>query len=174
MAACRAWCIFEPASVDREPELQRAIEQIRLGEAKHQIALQVADVGLHRQSFAPAQEIVGAVAEPDKGTRQTAHAAGQADAVFSFFLHLQKQVDGARFLVEMAFGDAGIVRLQHIEEAQLIQTLQADLPELRTVDLAFLQHNFAADDFVAGGGVALELDAADGKLLALVHVNVDE
>ena len=37
------------------------------------------------------EKIVGAVTEPDKRPRQTAHTAGQADAVLAFFSHLRSR-----------------------------------------------------------------------------------
>ncbi len=90
---------------------------------------------------------------------------------FPFSLHLQGEIDGAGLFVEVAFGGIGIVGLELVEIAELVQAQQAEFPVARVVDLAFFQRNFAADDFVAGGGVALELDAAHVELLAFVHVD---
>ena len=159
---------------DRKADLDRAVEQIRLGEAERQNALAIADVGLHRQGLAQAEEVVGAVAEPDEGTRQSAHAAGQADAVLALLLHLESQVDGAVFFVQVALGDVGIVGLQLLEVPQLIKPQQAEFPKALVVNLAFLERDFAADHFVAGGGVAVEFDSPHVELLALVHVNVEQ
>src|SRR6202034_772633 len=45
-------------------------------------------------------------------------------------------------------------------------------PEVAVVDLAFLEEEVAANDEIAGNGVALELDSRDGELLAFVDVDV--
>src|SRR5581483_2949769 len=63
------------ARVDREPELQRAVEQVRLGEAEKQVALAIADVGLNGERFAEAEEVIGLVVQADKRSGQTADAA---------------------------------------------------------------------------------------------------
>ena len=60
--------------------------------------------------------------------------SGSTGGIFSrkitLLSYFEKEVNGARFFVEMAFSGAGIVGLQHVEEAQLIQTLQTDFPQL--------------------------------------------
>jgi len=71
----------------------------------------------------------------------------------------------------VAFGGVGVVGLELVEIAELVQAQQAELPETRVVDLAFLESDFAADDLVARSGVALELDAAHVELFAFVHVD---
>src|SRR5438876_1993763 len=73
----------------------------------------------------------------------------------------------------MALGDIWIVRLQLLKKSQLIQALQAQLPILLVVNLAFFEGQLAANHFVASGGVPLELNSADRKLLAFIDVNVE-
>ena len=62
--------------------------------------------------------------------------------------------------------------LEGLEVLQLVKAEQAVLPKLGVVDRAFIEHELAANDPVAGDGVALELDARDEELLALVDVDV--
>ena len=64
-----------------------------------------------------------------------------------------------------------LIYLERIEVLQLVEAQQAVLPELRVVDRTFVEHQFAADDLVAGDGVALEFDARDEELLAFVDVD---
>ena len=59
--------------------------------------------------------------------------------------------------------------LQLLEVAELVQAQDAQLPKTVVVDVAFVEHDFAADDLVARGGVAREIDAADEELLAFVR-----
>ena len=64
-----------------------------------------------------------------------------------------------------------LVDLERFEVFELIEAEQAVLPELGVIDLAFFQHEFAADDAVAGDGVALELNARDIEGLAFIDVD---
>ncbi len=105
---------------------------------------------------------------------QTADAAVQADAVLALLVNLQGEIDQSIFFVELLVGGVGIVRLQLFEVAQLVQAQKAELPKPRVVDLSFFEGDFAANDFVARGRVALELDAANVELLAFVDVDVEE
>ena len=121
------------------------------------------------QALAFAEQVVGGVVDADEGARQSADAAGQADAVLALFLHLQRDVDRAVLHVLLDFRI--LFRLQRLEILQLVQPQQAEFPQVAVVDLAFFQRQFAADDFVARRGVALELDAADVELLAFVEID---
>ena len=58
-----------------------------------------------------------------------------------------------------------------VEVLQLVQAQQAQFPQVAVVNLALFQRQFAADDLVARGGVALELDAANVELLAFVQID---
>ena len=108
---------------------------------------------------------------PNKCAGQPADAALQSDAVLALFVDLERQIDRAVFFVEVAVGGVGIVRLELFEIAELVQAQQTEFPEARVIDLAFFEHDFAPDDLVARGGVALELDAPHIKLLAFVNVD---
>src|SRR4051794_28673187 len=130
--------------VNRKPELQRTFPKIGLGESEYQVALAVADVGLHRERFAQSEKVVGRVAESDEGTGEPADAAGEADAVFALFMHLEREVNRPLFFVQVAFGHIGIVWFQLFEVAQLIQSEQAEFPQPRVVNVAFLEHDLAA------------------------------
>ena len=65
-----------------------------------------------------------------------------------------------------------LVDLERLEVFELIEAQQAVFPELGVVDLALIEQQLAADDAIAGDGVALELDARDVELLAFVDVDL--
>ena len=67
-----------------------------------------------------------------------------------------------------------LIDLKRVEIVQLVQAKQALFPQVAVVDLAFFEQQLAADDAVAGDGVALELDPRHGKGLALIDVDVQE
>ena len=73
----------------------------------------------------------------------------------------------------MPLGHVRIVGLELIEIAQLVQAENTELPQLLVVLLAFFQRDFAADDFIAGGCVALKLNTADEKLFSFVNINLE-
>src|SRR5271156_324218 len=89
-------------------------------------------------------------------------------------MYLQRKVDESLFLIQLSIRNVGIFRLQLVEISQLIQAQQAQLPEPRIVDVAFLQRDLAPNHFIAGGGIALEFDAPDVELLAFIHVDIKE
>ena len=66
--------------------------------------------------------------------------------------------------------------LQGIEVVELIEAQQAQLPKVAVVDLAFLEKQLAANDEVAGDGVALKLDFETVNCLpssmSMFHVTV--
>ena len=64
-----------------------------------------------------------------------------------------------------------LVDLERVEVVELIEPQQAVLPELRVVDLAFFEQQFAADHAVARNRVAFKLDARDVELLAFVDID---
>ena len=172
--SCRAWSYLIFCVVNVETKLQRPVKHVRLGEAEADAFRQVSDAGLDLKRLAQAEEVVGRIVDADEGAFQSAHAAVQADAVLALFMDLQRQVDQAVFLVQLANRGVGIVGLQLVEVSQLIQAQQAQLPEARVVDVAFFQRDLAPDHLVARGGVALELDAAHIELLAFVDVDVEK
>src|SRR5207244_3086526 len=117
-----------------------------------------------------AEEVVGLIVDADESAGQSTKAAGQADTVLTFLLYLQREIDGVvdRVLLGLGIG----LRLQRLEILQLIQPQQAQFPEPAVVNATFFHGKFAADDLIARGGVAAELDAADEKWLAFVNVDV--
>ena len=153
--------VNELLTIHRKTDCDLAIQEVRLGEAKHNIFLQSADVCLDREGLAQTEEVVGAVTQADERASQSTHAAGKTDLVFASFSYFQREVDQAVFFVEMALGHVGILWFQLLEESQLVQPLQAQLPILFVIDLAFFEHQFAAYDFVARSGISLELNSAD-------------
>ncbi len=87
-----------------------------------------------------------------------------------FSLTFNKQVDRAGFGILVRLGV--LFDLKRLEVFELVEAEQAVLPQLRVVDLAFFEQQLAADDAVAGNGVALELDARDVELLAFVDIDL--
>ncbi len=65
-----------------------------------------------------------------------------------------------------------LIDLEGLEVFELIQAQQAVFPQLGVVDLALIEEQFAANDAIAGNGVALELDTGDVELLALVDIDL--
>ena len=59
--------------------------------------------------------------------------------------------------------------LTGFEIIQLVQAQKAEFPQIVAEHVAFIEQQFAADDFVARAGVAGEIDAPDEKLLLLVE-----
>ena len=59
-----------------------------------------------------------------------------------------------------------------LEIRKLIQAQQAQLPQVRVVDAAFFQRQFAADHLIARGGIPLELNAPNVELFAFINVNL--
>ena len=103
-------------TIDGKSDGDLAIQEVRLGKTKHNISLQCADVGLNRQRFSQAEEVVGGVTQTDEGACQSAYAAGKADLIFAFFVDFQSQIDQAIFFVQVALGHIGIIRLQLLEK----------------------------------------------------------
>ena len=70
--------------------------------------------------------------------------------------------------------DVGVlIDLEWIEIVQLVQAQQTRFPLVAVIGLAFFDQQLTADDPVAGDGIALELDAGDGKRLALIDVDIE-
>ena len=101
--------------VNRETQLQGPVVQVGFGESEHQVPLAVANVRLHGEGLAKSQKVIGAVAESNERSRQTAYPASQSDLVFAFFMQLERQVNSAILFVQMAVGDVGIIWFQLLE-----------------------------------------------------------
>src|SRR5581483_693270 len=67
--------VVELAAEDREAQLQRTVERIRLRESELHISLELAYIGLCRERFAFAQQVVRLVVDPNERTLQSAHAS---------------------------------------------------------------------------------------------------
>ena len=156
--------------VDLEADVERAIANVRLREAKEELAAYVAKVALQAERFAQAEEVVGLVVDAEERARQAADTAVQADRVLALFLDLQQQVHGS--CVGILMGLRVLLDLERLEVLQLVEAQEAVLPQLRVVDLAFIQQQLAANYAVARDGVALELDARDIERLAFVDVDL--
>src|SRR5712675_989021 len=159
------------AGEDREAGGDGAIEEVRLGKAKHEATLNVAELRGEGESFAEAEKIVGLIGESDERAGQATDAALQTDGLLALFLELQGEIDCAFFLI--AFDLDGLVFLDSIEVIELVQTQDADFPGALVEELALVEKKLAADDFVARGGVADKIDAADVVLLFFVKAQSD-
>ena len=112
--------------VDLKAHIERAVVDVRLREAKEELAANVADVALHAECFAQSQEVVGLVVEAEEGARESADAAVEADGVLALLLDLEEEVDGAGFGVLMSLGV--LIDLERLEVFKLIEAQQAVLP----------------------------------------------
>ena len=113
------------------------------------------------------EEVVGLIGQADEAAGESADAALQADGLFALFLQLEHNVDGALLGVAL---DLRLFGFDFVEIIQLVEAKNAQFPGALIEDLAFVEQQFAADDFVAGGGVAAEIDAADKVLLLFVEI----
>src|SRR5260370_4299471 len=102
----------------------------------------------------------------DEAAAQAADATLQPDGLLALFLELEVDVDSAFFTVALDLG--GLVRFDLVEVVELVEAQDAELPETLVEELAFIDHQLSANDFVARGGVAAEVDAPDEILLLLV------
>src|SRR6266852_6365864 len=159
------------AGEERKTGRDGAIEKVGLGEAEHEAALNVAELRGEGESFAETEKIVGLIGESDEGAGQATDAALQTDGQLALFLELQGEVDSAFFLI--AFDLDGLVFLDAIEVIELVQTEDADFPGALVEELTLIEKKLAADDFVAGGGVADKIDAPDVVLLFFVEAQGD-
>ena len=103
----------------------RPVEEVGLGEAKHEAALEVAKLGGEGQSFAETQEIIGLVGQADKGAGESADAPLQSDGLLALFLELEIEIDGA--ILGVALDLDGFVFLDALEVIELIEAKDADL-----------------------------------------------
>src|SRR6267154_392636 len=159
------------AGEDREAGGDGAVEEIGLGEAEHEAALNVAELRGEGESFAEAEKIVGLIGKSDERAGQATDAALQTDGLLALFLELQGKVDCAFFLI--AFDLAGLVFLDSIEVIELVQTQDADFPGALVEELALVETKLAADDFVASRGVADKIDTTHVILLFFVKAQSD-
>ena len=155
---------------DLEAHVDGAVFEIGLRKPKEEAAAYRAQIGLQAQGLAQSQEVVGLVVEAEESAVVAADAPIQADRVLAFLLHLEEQIDSAGIGILMGLGV--LIDLERIEVFHLVQAQQAELPELRVVDRTLVEHQLAADDAVARNAVALELDARDEELLALVDIDI--
>jgi hypothetical protein len=101
-----------------EAGADRPIQEIRLGEAKHQVALVLADLAGKSEGFAEAEEVVGLVGEADEATSKAADAALQADGLFTLFPELEEEIDGPGFGVALDFD--GLIGVDLVEIVELV------------------------------------------------------
>ncbi len=83
----------EPPQVHDEAELQRTVQEVRLGEAEADVAHASAELGFDGERLAQSEEVVGGVVEADEAAGDTGDAAVQADGVLAALLHLERDID---------------------------------------------------------------------------------
>ena len=91
-------------------------------------------------------------------------ARAEAQAARALFLHEHVEV--------LAVGDGGVagVGIDLLEVAQVFEPLLGGVDEHRVEHVARRHGNFAADDLVLGHLVALDVDAFDERLAALLDL----
>src|SRR6266404_1958003 len=156
------------AGKNRESRGDRPVKQIGLGESEKEAAREIAELRRESQSFAKTQKVVGLIREADEAAGQAADTALQPDRLFALFLQLEVDVNRAIFIV--AFDLRSLVRFDLVEVVELIEAEDAHLPQSLVEELAFINRQFAANYFVAGGGVPAEVDAPDEILLLFVEL----
>src|SRR6266436_3685122 len=108
------------AGEDRKTGGDWAIEEVRLGKAEHEAALNVAELRGEGEGFAETEKIVGLIGETNERAGQSADAALQTDGLLALFLELQGKVDRALFLIALDLD--GLVFLYSVEVIELVQT----------------------------------------------------
>ena len=109
------------------------------------------------------------VGQADESARQAAHASLQTDRLLSLLVQFQEDIDRSVLGIALDFGR--LIGIELVEVVELVQAQDADFPGAFVEELAFVNQQFAADDFVARGGVAAEIDAPHVILLALVKLH---
>ncbi len=142
------------------------VKKVRLGKSKHKGARQAAELRGEGQRFSKTQEVVGLIGEADEAAGQSTDAALQTDGLLAFFLEFEGDVDIAFLGVALDF--SGLVRFDFVEIVELIQTENAQFPQALVEELAFINHQLAANDFVTGGGVPAEINPVDEILFLFV------
>ena len=123
----------------------------------------------HSQCFAETQEVVGFVTDAHEASPDSTHASIEPDRIAAPFLDLEIDVDLRLRRVRLHFC---IFRLDLFKIAELIQALQAHVPQCGVEHLPLFHHDLAADDLVASRRVSAERDAIHVKLTIFVHADV--
>src|SRR5258708_3012196 len=154
-----------------DAERDRLVAEVRLRKPEAKVARKVADVGLHRERLAQAQEVIRRVVQTDKRSRQSADAAVQPDRVLALLLQLQQEID--RSLIGILTALRVLLRLQRLEVVQLVQTQNRKLPQLVVVDLSLFQQKLSPNHLVARNRITRKLNPRDIERLALIDVDIE-
>src|SRR5262249_26081330 len=138
-----------------EAGCQRAIEQKRFGKAELILRLPSSTLKRDGQRFTKPEKIIGFIAQAEESAADTAHTAIETDRIPALFFDFQIDVD---LRLSRARFDLGVLSLDFLEVAQLIQPLQAHIPRRRIENLAFRNHDFPADDLVLSGCIVGKRD----------------
>jgi hypothetical protein len=111
---------------DLESEVYGTVLDVGLGKPERELAADAAQVCLHAQSFAEAEEVVGLIVDADECAGKAADAAVHADRVLALFLHLEQQFDGSGIRILVGF--RVLIDLEGIEILELVEAEQAELP----------------------------------------------
>src|SRR5256885_7331975 len=161
------------AGKNRETGGDGPVKKIRLGKPEEETARKIAELRGKSKSLAKAQEVVGLIRKADEAAGQAADAPLQTDGLLALFLELEVDINSAFFT---ALDLRSLVGLDLVEIVELIEAEDTELPKALVEELAFIDHQLAANDLVTRGGVAAEVNAPDEILLLLVklHGEVDD
>ena len=123
------------------------------------------------QGFTETKKIVGFVTHPEKTSTDAAHAAAESDRIAALFFDLQIDVD-RRF--GWTWLDLSVLVLDLFEVAELIQPQETEVPQRRIENLAFLNHDFAPDNFVACCGIAGKGDPVNSELSVFIKLSASQ
>src|SRR5581483_2276280 len=152
------------------PDLNRAAQEVRLGDADEEIFLTVARRDVEFQRLAVTEQVIGRVADPEEAAADARDAAVELNLLPPALLHLQ--VNFHRLITRV--GARGrIFLLDLLKEAELIEAQDREVPVPLVVRVAFVDQHLAPHHHVARVGVADEFEAAQRELLALVHFERD-
>src|SRR5579885_3578019 len=153
----------EAPAKDARAEGERRLAEVGLGEREQDVALEEADVPVQHELLAAAEEVVLANAGVEEEAVRRAEARAGAERPRLPLLHVDDHVE----LIAAALGPPG-ADVHLLEEAEPLERVAA-LAELGARErLLLLEAHLAADDVVAGLGVAGDLDAVDGDRVAAV------
>src|SRR5215207_4706497 len=152
--------------VEREADRDGAVLDVGLGEREEDRLLPVAEGELEREALAAAEQVVRRVVEPEERAADAGDAAVERDLVAAALRDAQVDVDLALLLVGPQL--RVLLLVDGVEEAELVELEDRELPQLPVEDVALVDRHLAAQDVVAREGVAEELQAAQRELLALV------
>src|SRR5262249_27570560 len=132
---------------DLEAQADRLAHQIRLGETELDALRAVAARNRDAQRFAVAEQVVGGIFESEEAAREARDAAVELDLLAAFLLDLEVDVHG---LIPVVGAGDRVLILDLVEQPQLVQTDEREVPVAFVISVAFVHEHLAAQDDVAG------------------------